>query len=79
MSEFTTLLNGTLYGVLHWAQWDALRQTLRGCQQDGWYVYYAGHSLPAEKTSGENFSQILDEIDFCYAAITKKTISVLCM
>ena len=63
MNAFTTILNGTLYGVLHWAQWDALRQTLRSSQQDGWYVYYVGHSLPAEKTSGENFSRILEEID----------------
>lgn len=63
MNNFTTTLNGLLYGVLRWEQWDALQQTLRSSQDKGWYVYYVGHSMPSEKTSGENFNRVLSEID----------------
>ncbi len=45
MSTFTDLLNGPLYGVMRWEQWDVLCENIRSCG-DAWYVYAVGHGVP---------------------------------
>lgn len=59
---FTATLKGQLFGVMTWAQWDALQDTLK---KDGgpWYVYFVQSTPPTEPVSGMAFDEILAGIN----------------
>ncbi|WP_124948202.1 hypothetical protein [Sulfurirhabdus autotrophica] len=63
MNTFTETLNGTLYGVMSWVQWETLQATMLKNRKDGWYVYYVGEKIPVHKQSNEGFAHILGEIN----------------
>lgn len=63
MPPFMTQYHGTLYGVLLWPQWDALRSLLANRSDGGWYVYYVGEPVPATALASAPFVRFLDEID----------------
>ncbi|HAN55804.1 MAG TPA: hypothetical protein DCQ77_06270 [Betaproteobacteria bacterium] len=61
MSAFTDLLNGPLYGVMRWEQWDVLCENIRS-SGEAWYVYGVGHGVPDAPIAGSSLSCALDEI-----------------
>ena len=61
MSAFTDLLNGPLYGVMRWEQWDVLCENIRS-SGEAWYVYAVGHGVPDAPIAGSSLSCALDEI-----------------
>ena len=60
MSTFTDLLNGTLYGVMRWDQWDILCEKI--CSGNEWYLYAIGQDVPDTPVVGVALSYALDEI-----------------
>ena len=62
MKTFDDMLNGPLYGIMRWEQWDALCDHIRSTG-DEWYIYAIGHDLPNAPIVGTALDGILDEID----------------
>ena len=62
MKTFQQLFTGTLYGILAWDKWDALRARISGGSAP-WYVYAVGHGLPEQPLSGAALGAALDELD----------------
>ncbi len=60
MSTFTDLLNGTLYGVMRWDQWDILCEKIRS--ENECYLYAIGQDVPDAPVVGAALSYALDEI-----------------
>ena len=63
MSPFETKLNATLYGLLRWSDWDALRQRLLDGPPRAWFVYAVGTEVPSAPLSPAAFPLALAEID----------------
>lgn len=61
LRTFAEWLDGSLYGVLSWEKWDALRERVAG-GGEAWYVYVVGHGLPETAMSGPALRAALDEI-----------------
>lgn len=63
MSPFETKLNGSLYGLLRWSDWEVLRQRLLKEPSDPWFVYAVGAEVPDAALSPAGFRLMLAEID----------------
>ena len=61
MSDFLTIYNGRMSGVLRWAQLDDIWQNLDA--SDGWYLYQIGAALPRAVISAELLAQSITDID----------------
>ncbi|MDD5298317.1 MAG: hypothetical protein PHU46_15550 [Rhodocyclaceae bacterium] len=59
---FAETLNGTLWGLMRWEQWDGLRRQI-GESLDPWYFYAVGEDLPAEPLAGERLAIALEALD----------------
>ena len=55
---FTATLKGQLFGVMTWAQWDQIQETLRK-NNEPWYVYFVQSPPPQTPIAGSVFSDIL--------------------
>lgn len=62
MNTFTETLNGTLWGLMRWGQWDTLRAQIVAAGEP-WYFYAVGEDLPAQPLSGEKLAMALDALD----------------
>lgn len=62
MKNFEETLNGLLYGVLHWKQWETLCGQLRNSGQ-AWYFYAVGCGVPDAPLAGAALDKAIDEID----------------
>lgn len=63
MSDFETKLNGTLYGLMQWRDWDALRARLQAAGDAPWYAYAVGDVLPEVPITSTALAGFLTEID----------------
>ena len=63
MNLFEAKLNGTLYGLMRWPDWDALRVRLRNDPGYRWYAYAVGLELPHETLGANALLILLGEID----------------
>jgi len=63
MNAFETKLNGMLYGLMRWSDWDALQSRLRRETENRWFAYAVGAELPAEPLAPDAFRLTLAEID----------------
>ncbi len=63
MNAFETKLNGTLYGLLRWSDWDALRQRLLADTTHHWFAYAVGAEIPLTPLSPAALGPLLTEID----------------
>lgn len=61
-TRYRALWNGTLRGVLQWAQLDALWACVRG-QPAGWYVLQAGEAVPTAPSPSDAVVRFVDELD----------------
>ena len=59
MKSFAETLNGSLYGVLQWAQWE----TLCGHSRQSWYFYAVGCGVPDAPLAGTELDKALTEMD----------------
>lgn len=62
MQTFTETLNGTLYGVMRWTQWEMLCGQLRDGGQ-AWYFYAVGCGVPDAPLEGAELDKAIREID----------------
>ncbi|MEQ1593298.1 MAG: hypothetical protein ABL892_13055 [Thiobacillaceae bacterium] len=62
MKSFAETLNGSLYGVLQWAQWETLCGQLRDSRQS-WYFYAVGCGVPDAPLAGAELDKALTEMD----------------
>ncbi len=62
MKIFSETLNGLLYGVMRWEQWEALCGQLRGSGQP-WYVYAVGCGVPAAPLEGAELDKAITKLD----------------
>ncbi len=63
MSDFETKLDGTLYGLMRWQAWDALRNHLLTGAEPRWFAYAVGADLPVEPLPAIALGLLLEEID----------------
>ncbi len=63
MNTFSAKLNGPLFGVLRWSDWDALLGQLKRQNESRWYAYAVGAEVPCEPLAPEAFRATLFEID----------------
>lgn len=63
MNAFDAKLNGMLYGLMHWSDWDALRARIRTDPATCWYAYAVGTDIPETPLHAEALGPLLDEID----------------
>lgn len=63
MSDFDTKLNGTLYGLLRWSDWDALLQHLGNERERRWFVYAVGSEPPTVPLNPDALQRVVGEID----------------
>lgn len=63
MSTFEKKLNGRLYGLMHWTDWDGLRESLGADTKNRWFAYAVGDELPAAPLSPASLSEALNGID----------------
>ncbi|MDP1904792.1 MAG: hypothetical protein Q8M09_11190 [Pseudomonadota bacterium] len=63
MSGFETKLNGTLYGLMRWADWDVLRERLLAEVENRWFAYAVGTDIPAVPLPPAAMHPFLGEID----------------
>lgn len=63
MSPFETKLSGTLYGLLRWSDWDALRQRLLADTTQQWFAYAVGAEIALKPLSPAALGPLLTEID----------------
>ena len=62
MKTFTEILNGSLFGVLHWEHWETLCGQLRNSDQP-WYFYAVGCGVPDAPLADAELDKALAEID----------------
>lgn len=62
MNAFETKLNGTLYGLMQWSDWDRLGAALRTETAARWHVSAVGAEAPAAPLDPATLSVLLDEI-----------------
>jgi len=62
MSRFLEQFNGSLKGLLLWAQFDTLSHTLTKSNDGGWYVYYVGEAVPEAAIPSQQFGLFIEEI-----------------
>lgn len=62
MKTYSELFHGTLWSLMQWEQWDALRASLVDSGQP-WYVYAVGHGLPDAPVQGVALTATLDAIN----------------
>jgi len=60
--EFARRMNGTLVGMLHWDQLDALWQRLRARPQ-GWYLCQPGEAAPTGPLDAAQLHRFVTELD----------------
>ncbi len=63
MSTFTDKLNGTLYGVLRWEDWDNLLSLLKSDRRKEWYLSAAGCEPPVSTLPPPALGIFLDEVN----------------
>jgi len=63
MSNFLNKLDGMLYGLMQWHDWDHLRQRLGEDSAVRWFVYAVGEQPPSEPASPQSLRLFLDELD----------------
>lgn len=63
MNAFDKKLNGLLYGLMQWSDWDAMRERLLAAPDKRWFVYAVGDSLPERPLPASGFKTALAEID----------------
>lgn len=63
MTGFESKLNGTLYGLMRWQDWDALKQRFQDESGNRWYAYAVGAELPETTLDADALRHLLDEID----------------
>lgn len=61
MTTFADILNGTLYSVMRWDQWDELCGQIQ-LSGDSWYVYSVSHAIPEMPIRDAQLKIALDEI-----------------
>jgi hypothetical protein len=61
MKTFEETLNGLLYGVMQWEQWDGLCRRLSESGKP-WYVYTVGCGVPDAPLTGAELVRTLTEI-----------------
>jgi hypothetical protein len=62
MKSFNEILDGTLWGLMRWEQWDGLRrQMVDG--SDPWYFYAVGEDLPLAPLVGVHLNIALEALD----------------
>jgi len=61
MKTFAETLNGSLYGVMHWEQWDALCGRILDSGQ-AWYFYAVGCGVPDAPLAGDELARAVAEI-----------------
>jgi hypothetical protein len=61
MKTFSETLNGLLYGVMQWEQWDTLCGPLRDGGQP-WYFYAVGCGVPDVPLAGEELDKAVTEL-----------------
>ncbi|MBU1689147.1 MAG: hypothetical protein KKD65_00235 [Gammaproteobacteria bacterium] len=61
MTTFTGILNGTLYGIMHWDKWDELCDHIQA-SGDPWFAYSVGHAVPEFPVKDAELAIALDEI-----------------
>lgn len=59
--SFADTLNGTLWGLMRWSQWGALRAHI--ATGEGWYFYAVGEALPAAPLAGPQLVKALTALD----------------
>lgn len=62
MTAFETKLKGTLYGLLRWPDWDALRRRLTATDAE-WFAYAVGSEPPLTPLVPAALGPMLEEID----------------
>ena len=62
MKTFTETLNGTLWGLMRWGQWEELRAHIAGCGEP-WYLYAPGEALPEKPLAGARLKLALEALD----------------
>ncbi|MDH3354658.1 MAG: hypothetical protein OEL79_05535 [Chromatiales bacterium] len=62
MSNFMNQYNGPLTGLLKWQQLDKLTDFLTSSDDDQWYVYYVGETVPTEPLSSQLFNLFTTEL-----------------
>ncbi len=63
MTAFESKLNGTLYGLMRWQDWNALKQRLQAESGKRWYAYAVGAEVPDDTLNADALHLLLDEID----------------
>lgn len=63
MTDFEKKLNGALYGLLRWSDWDALRQRLKSEPDRRWFAYAMGTERPTAPLAPEALDRVIHEID----------------
>lgn len=63
MNAFDKKLNGLLYGLMQWSDWDAMRERLLATPNIRWFVYAVGDAIPERPLSASGFKTALAEID----------------
>jgi hypothetical protein len=63
MSGFEAKLNGMLYGLMRWADWDRLREQMLKEAASRWFAYGVGAELPAGPMNPTALRVLLTEID----------------
>lgn len=63
MSAFNQKLNGLLFGIMRWSEWDKLVVRLRLDHTKQWYLSAAGADVPKEPASPAMLGKFLSEID----------------
>lgn len=63
MNAFEKKLNGTLYGLMRWTDWDALQTRLLAEAGNRWFAYAVGTDMPAVPVPPAALQVLLEEID----------------
>ncbi len=63
MNDFEAKLNGTLYGLINWRDWDDLRARLLAGVDKRWFAYAVGEPLPEAPLPTDALTGLLSEID----------------
>jgi len=61
-NDFAGRMNGRFYGVLQWADLDALWARVRA-EPDGWYAALTGETPPATAMTADALDKFITEID----------------
>jgi len=62
MNDFATKLNGPLYGLMQWSDWDRLESALRSETDARWYISAVGAEAPATPLDPAALHVLLDGI-----------------